>query len=109
MLVGAATTEAFQLVGRDYVLSILLCCCAGLFVISVLTTVIAIRVARKNDALVELLLDESTRHSGTICVLSERLSNQYYAHQEKVSIEHIATLRSLLDLLPTTKSETPGG
>jgi hypothetical protein len=85
--------------------------CVLVLLVSVLLLVSnSIRLQRKNDALVELLLadtdrhtklllDESNRHTSSVLALSERLSFQYYMHQEKVSIEHIATLRELLSSL----------
>lgn len=85
-------------------------CCLASFITSVLAVLLATRLLRKNDALVELLLvdkdthtkllvDESNRHTTVVLSLSERLNSQYYMHQEKVSIEHIATLRELLSSL----------
>jgi hypothetical protein len=96
-----------QLVG-DYAVSILLFCCAGLLAISILATVVALRSLRKNESLVELLLSESKRHTASMLTLSERLNNQYYVHQERVSIEHTATLRELLSSLSPQESKREG-
>lgn len=64
----------------------------------------------KNDSLFELLIAESERHTNVVLSLSDRLQSQYYVHQEKVSIEHIATLRELLSSFSpplSSKEETP--
>lgn len=107
-------------ISESWVNSVLLICCAASFVVVILSTLTTILVLRRNASLVQLLLGESKRHTAVtlamseqhsrdILALGERLNNQYYMHQEKVSIEHIATLRELLTTLGPVPSEKQSG
>lgn len=85
----------------------LLVFCAVVTLFALLSIATTILLLRKNSSLVELLHVESRRHTNEILALSERLNGQYYIHQEKVSIEHTATLRQLLESFSIAASGKP--
>lgn len=87
-------------------LCLLLLCVFLSFVVVVLALMLK-NSLRKNDSLHELLHHESDRHTGVVLSLSDRLNTQYYMHQEKVSIEHIATLRELLSSFSPAPNPRP--
>lgn len=94
-----------------YVLiAVLLVLCTVSLTTNALLVTLLTKSRIKNDSLFELLMSESERHMSVVLSLNDRLNNQYYMHQEKVSIEHIATLRELLSSFsppPNLEVEVP--
>jgi hypothetical protein len=84
-------------IAQDWVTSVLLVCCAASFLVVILSAVTTMLLLRKNASLVELLHVESRRHTSELLTLNERFNAQLYNYQEKVQLEHVATLRQLLE------------
>ena len=87
--------------------TVLLICCAISLVIALLSMLTTILVLRKNASLVELLHVESKGHTQELLTLNERFNSQLYAHQEKVQLEHVATLRQVLESFAIAASGKP--
>ena len=87
--------------------SVLLVFCGVLLILTLLSTMGWTLSARKNASLNELFHVESKRHTQELLSLNERRNEQLYNYQEKVQIEHVATLRQLLESFSIAASGKP--
>lgn len=91
--------------------TVLLVCCIVSLLIALLSTamniLITIRNRRKNDSLVELLHAQSRQHTQELLTMNDQFNNRLYNFQEKVQLEHVATLRLLLESMAIAASGKP--
>jgi hypothetical protein len=86
---------------------VLLLCCAAALIVALVSTLTTILVMRKNSSLVELLRVESKENTQNILLMNDRFNSQLYNFQEQTRLEHVASLRQLLESFSIAASGKP--